>query len=271
MSRMFSEHVNRFVLVYMDDIIIYSKTAEEHLQHLKVVLQILRDNGFYCKKSKCQFALPAMLYLGHIISEQGIAVDGAKTSVVAKWPTPGFKLDLQRFLGLTNYFRKFIPRYAEMVSLLTDLTRKSVEWRWSAKAQLAFERVKRALVQPPILAFPDPDKKYQVVTDASGIGIAAVLLQDGKAIAYESRKLSPAERNYTTTEQELLAVVHALRVWQCYLEGAQFEVVTDHCPNTYLPTQPNLSRRQTRWSEFLQRFGKFDWTYKPGKTNLLIL
>ena len=123
-------------------------------------------------------------------------------------------------------------------------------------------------MQPPVLAFPDPDKKYQVVTDASGIGIAAVLLQDGKAIAYDNRKLSPAERNYTTTEQELLAVVHALRVWQCYLEGAQFEVVTDHCPNTYLPTQPNLSRRQTRWSEFLQRFGKFDWTYKPGKTNI---
>ena len=267
MSRTFKDQVNKFVLVYMDDIIIYSRTAAEHLEHLRVVLQILRENQFYCKKSKCQFALPEMLYLGHTVSEKGIAVDPKKTAKVAGWLEPTTKLELQRFLGLTNYFRKFIPKYAEMVASLTNLTRKKCEWNWDTSCQHAFDKVKQALVTPPLLAFPDPQQPYQVVTDASCVGIAAVLLQNDRPVAYESRKLSPAEKNYTTTEQELLAVVHALRVWQCYLAGATFEVVTDHCPNTYLQTQPSLSRRQARWAEFLQRFG-FTWTYKPGKTNI---
>ena len=267
MSRTFKDQVNKFVLVYMDDIIIYSRTAAEHLEHLRVVLQILRENQFYCKKSKCQFALPEMLYLGHTVSEKGIAVDPKKIAKVAGWLESTTKLELQRFLGLTNYFRKFIPKYAEMVAPLTNLTRKKCEWNWDTSCQHAFDKVKHALVTPPLLAFPDPQQPYQVVTDASCVGIAAVLLQNDRPVAYESRKLSPAEKNYTTTEQELLAVVHALRVWQCYLEGATFEVVTDHCPNTYLQTQPSLSRRQARWAEFLQRFG-FTWTYKPGKTNI---
>ena len=125
---MFAAHVNKFVLVYMDDIIIYSRTAEEHLEHLRIVLQILRENQFYCKMSKCQFARTAMLYLGHIISGDGIAVDPEKLAKVADWPTPKTKVDIQRFLGLTNYFRKFIPRYAEMVAPLTDLTKKARMW-----------------------------------------------------------------------------------------------------------------------------------------------
>ena len=267
MSQIFADQVNKFVLVYMDDIIVYSRTAEEHLKHLRIVMQVLRDNQFYCKRSKCQFAQSAMLYLGHIISGDGIAVDPAKINKVVQWPLPQSKLDIQRFLGLTNYFRKIIPRYAEMVAPLTDLTKKATTWEWTPHCQQAWDDVKQALVTPPLLAFPDPQKPYQVITDASGIGIAAVLLQEGRPIAYESRKLKPAERNYTTTEQELLAVIYALRQWACYLEGATFEVVTDHCPNTYLQSQPSLSRRQARWSEFLQRFG-FTWSYKPGRTNV---
>ena len=114
---------------------------------------------------------------------------------------------------------------------------------------------------------PTDGKPYEVVSDASGIGLGAVLLQDGRPIAFESRKLSPAEQNYTVTEQEMLGVIHALQTWRCYLEGSEFTVVTDHCPNTFFNTQANLSRRQARWAEFLQRFN-FSWEYRPGRTNV---
>ena len=128
-----------------------------------------------------------MLYLGHIISGDDVAVDPAKINKVVQWPLPQSKLDIQRFLGLTNYFRKFIPRYAEMVAPLTDLTKKATTWEWTPHCQQAWDDVKQALVTPPLLAFPDPQKPYQVITDALGIGIAAVLLQEGRPIAYESK------------------------------------------------------------------------------------
>jgi hypothetical protein len=152
---------------------------------------------------------------------------------------------------------------------LTAQTGKNNVLVWTDKCEVAFQKIKTLLTEAPVLALPDPDKTYTIESDASIVGIGAVLLQDGKPLAYESRKLIPAERNYTTTEQELLAVVHALKTWRCYLEGAKhpFVVRTDHNPLTFLPTQPELSRRQARWSEYLQRF-HFTWEYKPGKVNM---
>jgi hypothetical protein len=138
---------------------------------------------------------------------------------------------------------------------------------WTSECQEAFEKVKHALTNAPVLAPPELGKPFEVVSDASGVGLGAVVLQDGRPVAFESRKLSPAEQNYTVTEQQMLGVVHALKTWRCYLEGSDFTVVTDHCPNTFLDTQVNLSRRQARWSEFLSRF-KFDWEYRPGRTNV---
>ena len=161
--------------------------------------------------------------------------------------------------------------YSNMVAPLNYLLRQDVKWNWSAECQAAFDGVKHALTHAPVLATPDFTLPFEVIADASGSqhagALGAVLLQEGRVIAYESRQLIPAERNYTTTEQEALAVVHALKVWRCYLEGVPFVVVTDHCPNTYLPTQPLLSRRQARWSEFLQQFN-FTWEYRPGRHNV---
>ena len=134
---------------------------------------------------------------------------------------------------------------------LTNLTKKSVGWDWTGRCQDAFEKLKHSLAEAPLLRTPDEKKPYEVITDASDYGLGAVLLQEGYPIAFESRKLNSAELNYTVTEKEMLAVVHALRVWRCYLEGAQFTVFTDHVSNTFFQTQPSLSRRQARWSEFI--------------------
>ena len=176
--------------------------------------------------------------------------------------------DVRSFLGLCNYFRKFIDHYSGIAVPLTNLTRKSVGWNWTGKCQDSFEKLKRSLIEAPLLRTPDESKPYDVVTDASDLGLGAVLLQEGHPVAFESRKLNSAELNYTVTEKEMLAVVHALRVWRCYLEGAQFTVFTDHVSNTYFQTQPSLSRRQARWSEFLQRFGVFGWEYLKGERNV---
>ncbi len=153
---------------------------------------------------------------------------------------------------------------------MTKLTGKNSKWEWTESCQKAFEGLKADLTSSPVLASPDMDKHFEVVTDACCTGIGAVLMQEGRPIAFESRKLTDPETRYSTTEQELLASVHAMTIWRCYLEGlpkSQVTLVTDHHPNTCLPSQPTMNRRQARWSEFLQRFN-FNWVYRPGRSNV---
>jgi hypothetical protein len=219
-------------------------------------------------KAKSTFAAEEIKFLGQIVNSEGIRPDLKKVEVVQNWPVPKNVHEVRSFLGLANCFRKFISHYSEVATPLTNLTKKSHVWAWTGKCQDAFEKLKHLLTEAPLLRTPDESKAYRVVTDASDIGLGGVLLQEGHPIAYESRKLKSAEQNYTTTEWEMLAVVHALRVWRCYLEGVYFEVETDHKCNTFFQSQPNLSRRQARWLEFLQRFGKFKWDYRPGEQNV---
>lgn len=257
-----------FVCVYLDDILIFSKTPEEHLHHLRIVLKRLQQHRFYVKLKKCEFDKPEVKFLGHIVSAEGVKPDPAKVKAVLAWPVPKDITELRSFLGLANYFRKFIRGYSQIAAPLTDMFKKwPADNTYSEEALQAFQAVKQALSSAPVLALPDFDKPFEVICDASGVGIGAILLQDKHPVAYESRKLTPAERNYSTTEAELLAVVHAFKVWRCYLEGAKgVTVVTDHCPNTYFSTQSVLSRRQARWSEYLHQFS-FKWQYRPGRIN----
>ena len=267
MNDIFRPYLGKFVLIYLDDILIYSKTPEEHVEHLRTVLRVLRKHQFYAKKKKCTFMEKELLYLGHIISADGIRPDPAKVAAVQEWKVPTDLHQLRSFLGFGNFFRKFIQGYSKMVTPLTRLTRSSVKWSWAAECQEAFEGVKYALTHAPTLALADPTLPYELVADASGECLGAILLQKGRPIAFESRRMTPAERNYFTTEQECLAVIHALQMWRCYVEGnVGLTVVTDHKPNTYLATQPRLSRRQARWSEFLQPY-RFEWSYRPGRMN----
>ena len=249
MNSIFSPYLKKFVVVYLDDILIFSNSEEEHQAHVRMVLDVLRHQKFYVTKAKSKFAQTEIQYLGHVVNAQGIRPDPKKVSAVQSWPVPQNVHDVRSFLGLCNYFRKFIDHYSSIAVPLTNLTKKSVGWDWTGRCQDAFEKLKRSLIEAPLLRTPDEKKPYEVVTDASDYGLGAVLLQEGHPIAFESRKLNSAELNYTVTEKEMLAVVHALRVWRCYLEGAEFTVFTDHVSNTFFQTQPSLSRRQARWSE----------------------
>jgi hypothetical protein len=261
----------KFVVIHLDDILIYSKTPNEHLQHLESVLHTLSDNTFYCQLEKSEFNSDTIEFLGHIVSKDGIRPDPKKIQVVKDWPRPQTAKQLRSFLGLANYFRKFIQGYSKIVAPLTSLTKEGVERRrpgvWTPKCEAAFHTLKRHLTEAPLLATPDFSKPFEVVCDASTIAVGAILLQEDRPIAFESKKLNSAQYNYITTEQELFVVIHALTVWRCYLEGVKFKVVTDHCPNTFFSSQPILSRRQARWSEFLQQFD-FEWVYRLGRQNV---
>jgi hypothetical protein len=271
MNKVLAPLLRKGALVYMDDILIYAKTREEHARILEEVLTLLADNDFYVKLSKCDFEKSELKYVGHIVGREGIKVDPAKTQVVNDWPTPASVKDVRSFLGLANYFRKFVQGYSTLVEPLTRLTRKELVWNnqtWDSACEQAFQGVKTALTNAPVLIMPNQaEGDYEVICDASLVGIGAVLTQGGKPIAFESGKFSEAERRWTTTEQELWAVVHALKTWRCYLEGIPFKVITDHNPLVHLQTQTNLTRKQARWSQYLQQF-EFTWEYRPGRTNV---
>jgi RNase H-like domain found in reverse transcriptase/Reverse transcriptase (RNA-dependent DNA polymerase)/Integrase zinc binding domain/Chromo (CHRromatin Organisation MOdifier) domain/Retroviral aspartyl protease len=270
-SRLYHDQLGKSVLVYQDDILIYSKTAHEHLQHLEEALQILEKHNLKAKMSKCHFLQSEVKYLGHIVGREGIKVDPEKVKVVKEWPQPQNIHKLRQFLGLANYFRRFIRNYSSIAAPLTRLTGATVPYEWTMACQEAFELIKHALTNAPILKLPDPDKPYEVWSDASITGCGGVLLQEHKPIAYSSRKFTPAEVNYSTTDQECLGIVNAMQEWRPYLEGAKgVKVYTDHNPLTYLQDQQRtnlLSRRQARWMTELSRF-PFEIEYKKGKTNI---
>ncbi len=266
--------LSKFVLVYLDDVLIFSRDPEEHIEHLRQVMSLLRQHKLYAKLSKCDFNKPELKFLGHVIGREGISVDPEKIDVIRKWPVPKDVSELRAFLGLCNYFRRFVHGYSQIAGPLTALTgttgQDSYTWdKWKERELAAFEKLKVALCSTPVLRLPDFDKPFEMWTDASLDGTGGVLVQDGHPVAFTSAKLSKAEVNYTTTEQELLGVVRALQEWRCYLEGAKHKVtiITDHNPLTFLQTQPNLSRRLTRWVQFLARFDH-EIKYKQGKSNI---
>jgi len=267
MNNIFSEYLHDFVVVYLDDILCFSKTKEDHEAHLRLILDKLREHNLYANPKKCEFFKTELVFLGHIVSSDGTKVDPSKIAAVNSWPKPTTITELRGFLGLANYFRRFIQGYSTIVAPLTHLTRKeSGVHNWDATCDRAFQQIKTALVNAPVLAYPDFEKPFDLICDASDHGIGAVLLQDARPIAFLSKKFAPAEQNYSTTDKELLGVVESLKQWRCYLEGSEFTVHTDHNPNTYMPTK-TLNRRQARWSELFQHFN-FKWKHKPGKDNI---
>ncbi|KAJ9511015.1 hypothetical protein QJQ45_002809 [Haematococcus lacustris] len=273
MNDIFRPHLDQFVLVYLDDILIYSQSEAEHLEHLRTVLGLLRQHQLYANLSKCAFFLPSMDFLGHIISAAGIHPDPAKIRAMVEWPVPRNLNDLRSFLGSANYYRRHIHHHAHLILPLTNLLKAETPWSWGPEQQEAFERVKAALASNPVVRPPDFSRPFTVKTDASLYAIGAVLSQrdDNGAeyvVAYESRKLQPAEINYPTHDRELLAVVHALNLWRHYLLGRPFTIETDNCPITHIMTQPHLSARQLRWTQLLAPYS-FTLVHKAGKTHIV--
>jgi hypothetical protein len=259
--------LGRCAELYLDDILIWSRTAEEHEMHLTEVLTLLRKHNLYANAKKCSLFVPEVKYLGHIISADGISVDPSKTTKLREWPVPTSVKELQAFLGLCNYFRRFIPHFSELAKPLTDLTAKG-RWRIPLTQQEtdAFNALKRALIAPPVLAMPQFDKPFDVFCDASDSACGALLVQAGRPVAYMSKKFNSAERNYPTHDRECLGIVSAYREWRCYLEGVPSTCYTDHKPLTQLQSQPQISRRQARWLEFLASFQP-NVVYVQGKYN----
>ena len=199
-------------------------------------------------------------------------MDNKKIKAILDWTAPTNLHETRSFLGLASYYRKFVPKFSAIAAPLIALLHKDIPFIWNEQYQEAFEKLKEKLTTAPVLLLPDPTKPFVVTTDASEFAIGACLSQDqgngDQPVAYESRKLSPAEQNYPTHEKELLAIVHAIRTWKIYLESQKFTVITDHASLEYIKTQSNLSKRQARWLDTLQSH-TFDVKYWPGKSNVV--
>ena len=238
-------------LIYLDDIIIFSASVSDHMECLNNVLSRIRTAGLRIQTSKCQFLQEEVQYLGHIVSSAGIQPDSRKVQAVADYPTPRSSKELRQFLGLTNYYRRFVKDYAKMARPLFELVKKSVRFQWNALANESFESLKRCLINPPVLAFPDFHNQFILHTDASDTAIGAVLSQcqtDKECVvAYWSRQLQKSEKKYTTTEREALAIVAAVKEFYPYLYLFQFTLVTDHNPLTALRNLKDVGGRISRW------------------------
>ncbi|KAL2078839.1 hypothetical protein ACEWY4_024583 [Coilia grayii] len=267
--------LDRFVFIYLDDILIFSKNIEEHKQHVRLVLRRLLENLLFVKAEKCEFHVKTMAFLGYIVAEGAIQMDPAKVSAVTSWPTPENRKQLQQFLGFANFYRRFIRNYSSVAAPLTALTSTKQTFLWTISANEAFCHLKDRFTSAPILQVPDPERQFVVEVDASDIGVGAVLSQqhpeDNKLhpCAYFSRRLSPAEHNYDIGDRELLAVKLALEEWRHWLEGASvpFLVWTDHKNLEYIRSAKRLNPRQARWSLFFSRFN-FSLSFRPGTRNI---
>ncbi|KAJ0494330.1 putative nucleotidyltransferase, Ribonuclease H [Helianthus annuus] len=219
MNRVFHKFLDKFVIVFIDDILVYSKNKEEHETHLRAVLETLRQKKLYAKFSKCEFWLNQVAFLGHVISADGIMMDPAKIEAITKWPRLTLVTEIRSFLGLAGYYRRFVEGFSMIALPLTQLLRKGVKYTWNDEREKSFQELKKRLVSAPILTLPTGSGGYQVYSDASKKGLGCVLMQHGKVIAYASRQLKPYEVNYPTHDLELAAVVFALKIWRHYLYG----------------------------------------------------
>ncbi|WVZ90087.1 LOW QUALITY PROTEIN: hypothetical protein U9M48_036418 [Paspalum notatum var. saurae] len=266
MNLVFMNELDKFVVVFIDDILIYSKNEEEHAEHLRIVIARLREHKLYGKFSKCAFWLRE--FLGHILSEKGVAVDPSKVQDVLNWKQPETMTEIRSFLGLAGYYRCFIKDFSKTAKPMTSLTKKNARYVWSSNCEEAFQTLKKLLTYAPVLAQPDVTKPFDVYCDASGNGLGCVLMQEGRVIAYASCQLRKHEVNYPTHDLELAAVVHALKIWRHYLLGNTCHIYTDHKSLKYILTQSELNMRQQRWLELIKDY-ELEIQYHPGKANVV--
>ncbi|HEV7736493.1 MAG TPA: reverse transcriptase domain-containing protein [Chlamydiales bacterium] len=270
MNDIFADMLDVTVVVYLDDILIYSDDEQAHRVHVREVLRRLRANGLYASEKKCFFHKDRVEFLGYVLSPEGLRMDEAKVKVIQDWPEPRKVKDVQSFLGFANFYRRFILDYSRIVVPLTRLTRKSMPWAWTEACQLAFDELKRSFISAPILTHWVPDAPIVVETDASDYALAAIISTyvdgDIHPIAFHSRTFNSAELNYDVHDKELLAIFEAFQKWRHYLEGTPVpvDVITDHKNLEYFSTTKMLSRRQARWSEFLSQFNLVI-RFRPGK------
>jgi hypothetical protein len=254
--------------VYLDDIIIFSSTFEDHLVRLEHVFSALVTSGVKLSLAKCHFCNDELPVLGHVVSKYGISMDPAKVKAITQYPVPTDITTLRRFLGLANYYRRYIKDYSLIAAPLLELLKQNVAFAWNNITQHAFDKLKEYLVSAPILGYPNFKVPFKLTCDASDFGISAILSQDFNdhevVISYASRSLTPAERNYSTTERECLAVVWGVEHFRHYLMGTQFTIYTDHIALQWLQNTKTSSKRLLRWSLKLSEYN-YTITYRAGK------
>ncbi|KAJ0493125.1 putative nucleotidyltransferase, Ribonuclease H [Helianthus annuus] len=265
MNDVFRNALRRYVLVFFDDILIYSATRDQHYQHLHSVFQTLANINFFAKPSKCIFAVDSISYLGHIISSKGVEAEPDKLQAIQNWPTPSSLTNLRGFLGLTGYYRRFVRDYARIAAPLTDILKKPA-FKWTPEASIAFDKLKSSMVSLITLTLPNFTRPFDVTTDASNVAIGAVLSQGDRPIAFFSKKMCPRMQASSAYVRELYAITEAVKKWRQYLLGRKFNIFTDQQSLKHLLSQVVQTPEQYRWATKLLGFD-FEIFYKPGKEN----
>ncbi|GJY14210.1 putative reverse transcriptase domain-containing protein [Tanacetum coccineum] len=269
MNRVYKPYLDRFTIVFIDDILIYSKSIKEHEGHLKLILGLLKKEELYAKFSKCEFWLSKVQFLCHVIDSEGIHVDPAKIESIKDWASPKTPTEIRQFLGSGRLTTETLSECSWKIARAYErLTQKSMKFDWGEKAEAAFQLLKQKLCSAPILALPEGSENFVVYCDASHKGLGAVLMQKEKVIAYASHQLKVHEKNYTTHDLELGAVVFALKMWRHYLYGTKCVVFTDHKSLQHILDQKELNMRQRRWLELLSDYD-CEIRYHPGKANVV--
>jgi hypothetical protein len=270
MNEIFFDYLDLFCVIYLDDILIYSESEEQHIEHVSKVFQRLQDNLLYVKLEKCAFSVSSVDFLGYIISDSGIGVDPKKIESISSWPVPNSIKALQSFLGFANFYRMFLPHYSKTVGPMLQLLKKDQKFQWNKECQTSFDKLKSEFSTAPILRHADTSKPFIVEADASDFAIGGILSQEHNGvihpIAYYSRKLSVSEINYEVHDKELLAIVACFHQWRSFLlsNTEPVKVFSDHKNLLYFSASKKLNRRQVRWSLFLCDFD-FEIIYRPGK------
>ncbi|KAK1581185.1 hypothetical protein Q3G72_003854 [Acer saccharum] len=268
MNHVLRAFIGKFVVVYFDDILIYSKNLDEHVEHLKLVLGVLRIEKLFANLKKCTFFTDKLVFLGFVVSAKGIGVDEEKVKAIKEWPKPTNVGQVRSFHGLASFYRRFVKDFSSLAAPLTEVIKKNVGFKWGNEQEKAFNLIKEKLTNTPLLALPNFAKAFEIECDASGIGIGAVLMQEGRPIAYFSEKISGAALNYPTYDKEMYALVRALETWQHYLWPKEFVIHTDHESLKHLKGQHKLNKRHAKWVEFIETF-PYVIKYKKGKENVV--
>ncbi|KAH0705979.1 hypothetical protein KY285_010511 [Solanum tuberosum] len=268
MNKVFRKYLDMFGIVLIDDILIYSRSANKHVDHLRIVLQVLKDQQPFAKFSKCEILLRSIAFLSHIVSSEGIEVDPKKTDAVKIWPRPLTPSDIKSFLGLAGYYMRFVEGFSSIASPLTTLIQKKAKFVWSEAFEKSFIELKDRLTSSLVLTLSVGTDGFVVYCDASGVGLGYVLMQNGKVIIYASRQLKVHEKNYPNNDLELAAVVLSLKIWRHYLYGVHVDVIFDHKSLQYMFSQKDLNLHKLRWLELLKDYD-ISVLYHPDKANVV--
>jgi hypothetical protein len=268
MNEVLRAFIGKFVVVYFDDILIFSKSMDEHMDHLRAVFNALRDARLFGNLEKCTFCTDRVSFLGYVVTPQGIEVDEKKIEAIDSWPQPQTITQVRSFLGLAGFYRRFVKDFSTIAAPLHELTKKGVVFQWGKAQEESFSSLKDKLTHAPLLQLPDFGKTFELECDASGVGIGGVLMQNGKPVAYFSEKMTGPVLNYSTYDKELYALVRSLQTWRHYLWPKEFVIHSDHESLKYIRSQNNLNRRHAKWVEFIESF-PYIIKHKKGKDNVI--